>query len=81
MTSNCYTELQVFLQFGFREDKMEVDMGYLNSVDTYTDESADLDVVTGDKLLTKQYFMSAKTTGRNGIFSNVASLVKKQLMK
>ena len=65
---------------GFREDKMEVDMGYLNSVDTYTDESADLDVVTGDKLLTKQYFMSAKTTGRNGIFSNVASLVKKQLM-
>lgn len=65
---------------GYREDKIEVDMGYLRSVDTYTETSPDLNIQNGDKLLTKQWFISAKTTGRNGIFSNVAGLVKKQLM-
>lgn len=65
---------------GFREDKMDVGMGLLTSTTTYGETSADLDLTNGDSLFSKQYFMYAKTTGRNGIFSNVASLVKKQLM-
>lgn len=64
---------------GYREDKMEVGMGYIDSVTTYTETSPDLDLVNGDKILQNQFYMKAQTVGRNGIFSNVASLVKKQL--
>jgi len=63
----------------YREDQIEVDMGEMTSVITYSG-SADLDIVSGDEMLEKTFFMYAQTKGKNGIFANVASLVKKQLM-
>lgn len=65
---------------GYREDKIEVGMGHIVSTGTYTEVSPDLDLSNGDPVLTEQYYMKAKTVGRNAIFSNVAALVKKQLM-
>lgn len=65
---------------GYREDKIEVGMGHIMSTGTYTEDSPDLDLENGDAILRDQYYMKAQTIGRNGIFSNVASLVKKQLM-
>lgn len=64
---------------GYREDRMEVGMGYIESVGTYTETSPDLDLSNGDPILRNQYYIRAQTVGRNGIFSNVASLVKQQL--
>lgn len=64
---------------GYREDKIEVGMGRLNSVDTYDEVSPDLDLTNGTKILRDQFYMKAQTVGRNGIFSNVAGYVKKQL--
>lgn len=65
---------------GYREDKIEVGMGHIISTGTYDETSPDLDLEDGDPILRDQYYMKAQTVGRNGIFSNVASLVKKQLM-
>lgn len=65
---------------GYREDKIEVGMGHIISTGTYDEVSPDLDLEDGDAILRDQYYMKAQTIGRNGIFSNVASLVKKQLM-
>lgn len=64
----------------FREDQIDVGMGEYTSKVTYTDESADLDVETGDSMLEKTWYIYAQTKGKNGIFANVASLVKTQLM-
>lgn len=63
----------------YREDQIEVDMGEMTSVVTY-EGSTDLDVTDGTEMLEKTWYMFAQTKGKNGIFSNVASLVKKQLM-
>jgi hypothetical protein len=63
----------------YREDQIEVDMGEMTSVVTYSG-SDDLDITDGDEMLEKTWYMYAQTKGKNGIFSNVASLVKKQLM-
>lgn len=65
----------------YREDQIQVDMGEFKSEVTYTEPSADLDVTNGDHLLKKTWYISAQTKGKNGIFSNVAPLVKKQLMQ
>lgn len=64
----------------YRGDMVEVGMGEYTSKVTYTEDSADLDVVTGDSMLEKTWYIFAQTKGKNGIFANVASLVKKQLM-
>lgn len=64
---------------GYREDRIEVDMGRKVSTETYDEESPDLDIQDGDRLLRKDFYMYAKTVGRNGIFSNVASLIYKQI--
>lgn len=63
----------------YREDQIEVKMGEMTSVVTYSG-SADLDIVSGDEMLENTWYMYAQTKGKNGIFSNVASLVSKQLM-
>jgi hypothetical protein len=65
---------------GYREDKMEVGMGRLVTAGTYAETSPDLDLEDGDAILEDYFYMKAKTVGRNGIFSNVAGLVFKQLM-
>ena len=64
----------------YRDDQIDVGMGEYTSKVTYTEVSADLDVVTGDSMLEKTWYIYAQTKGKNGIFANVASLVKKQLM-
>lgn len=64
----------------FRDDMIDVGMGEYTSKVTYTDESADLDVTTGDQMLEKTWYIYAQTKGKNGIFANVASLVSTQLM-
>lgn len=64
----------------FRDDQIDVGMGEYTSKVTYTEDSADLDVVTGDSMLEKTWYIYAQTKGKNGIFANVASLVFKQLM-
>lgn len=64
----------------FRDDQIEVGMGEYTSKVTYTEDSADLDVETGDSMLEKTWYIFAQTKGKNGIFANVASLVSKRLM-
>jgi hypothetical protein len=64
----------------FRDDMIETDMGEFTSRVTYTEESADLDVVNGDSMLEKTWYIYAQTKGKNGIFANVAELVSTQLM-
>jgi hypothetical protein len=64
---------------GYREDKIKVDMGRVVSVGTFVPAVSDLDLDQGDAILSDQYYIKAVTVGRNGIFSNVASLVNKQL--
>lgn len=64
----------------YREDQIEVDMGEITSTSTYTEESSDLDLETDDPILKKTWYISAQTKGKNGIFSNVATLVKEQKM-
>lgn len=63
----------------FRDDLIEVGLGEYTSRVTYTEASADLDVENGDEMLEKTWYVYAQTKGKNGIFANVASLVKKQL--
>lgn len=64
----------------YREDQIEVEMGEMTSTVTYEGASPDLDIQDGDPMLEKTWYMYAQTKGKNGIYSNVASLVKKQLM-
>jgi len=64
---------------GYREDQIEVGMGEMVSTSTYAGPSADLDLEAGDPTLNKTWYMFAQTKGRNGIFSNVASLVSEQI--
>lgn len=64
----------------FRDDQIEVGMGNYTSKVTYSEDSADLDVVNGDSMLENTWYIFAQTKGKNGIFANVASLVSKQLM-
>lgn len=64
----------------YREDQVEVDMGEVTSVGTFDASSDDLDLAVGDAILTKTWYISAQTKGKNGIFSNVAALVKEQKM-
>ena len=64
----------------FREDMIDVGMGEYTSKVTYTEESSDLDIDTGDAMLEKTWYIYAQTKGKNGIFANVASLVSTQLM-
>lgn len=66
---------------GYREDKIKVGMGRNISTTTYTETSPDLDLQNGDPILRDDFYMFAKTVGKNGIFSNVVTLVKKQLMQ
>lgn len=63
----------------YREDMIDVDMGqYVNTV---THSGADdIDITAGDNLLEKTWYMKAETKGKNGIFSDVQSLVSTQLM-
>lgn len=73
------------LTMAYREDLVNVDMGEIVSTDTYDDGEAgegddDLDLTHGDPLIRKTWYISADTKGRNGIFSNVQSLVSTQLM-
>jgi hypothetical protein len=62
----------------YREDQVNVDMGEFTSTKLAT--ANDLDVSIGDNQLTKTWYMSADTKGKNGIFSDVQSLVSTQLM-
>jgi len=62
----------------YREDKIDVGMGELTS--TSTAVANDLDVLIGDSMLDKTWYIYAKTKGMNGIFSNVQSLVSTGLM-
>lgn len=61
------------ITLGYREDKIEVDMGEVKSISTASVDS--LDVMTGDDVLKKTWFISAQTLGKNGVFSNVKELV------
>lgn len=63
---------------GYREDKVDVDMGEITGLGTAAAD--DLDITTGDATIDKTWYMSAKTLGRNGIYSNVTSLVSAGLM-
>lgn len=67
------------LTMAYREDQIEVDMGEMVSNVTYSG-STDLDVVNGDLMLEKTWYMYAKTKGKNGIFDNVQSLITKRLV-
>lgn len=69
----------------FREDMIEVDMGQYVGRTTYDDGESgggddDLDISHGDAMLEKTWYISAQTKGKNGIFSNVQSLVSTRLM-
>jgi len=63
---------------GYREDMIDVGMGEMTSTGVYSGYT-DLDLEDGDPILNKTWYMYAQTKGRNGIFSNVASLVSQQL--
>lgn len=70
---------------GYREDKIDVGMGEMTDLTTYDDGADgagpdDLDITHGDKLLSKTWYLYANTKGKNGIFSNVQSLVAHQKM-
>jgi len=58
----------------YREDKIDVGMGEMTSTTTYSGYT-DLDLEDGDPLLARTWYIYAQTLGRNGIFSNVQSLV------
>lgn len=68
------------LTMAYREDQIEVDMGEMVSQTTYAGPSADLDLSANDPVLAKTWYIYAQTKGKNGIYSNVASLVTKRLM-
>lgn len=63
---------------GYREDKVEVDMGEITSSTTAPSDS--IDVTSGDEMIEKVWYFSAQTKGKNGVFSNNAALVKAGLM-
>lgn len=63
---------------GYREDTINVDMGEI--VSTGTAGADDLDVTSGDAMLNKTWYILAETKGKNGIFSDNATLVSTQLM-
>lgn len=65
---------------GYREDQIEVDMGRTVAITTFNEPSADLDLDPGDNIIKDTFYMYARTKGNNGIFSNVATLVKAQKM-
>ncbi len=62
----------------YREDQVNVDMGEI--VSTGTQSGADLDVADTDPILDKTWYVSADMKGKNGIFSDVQSLVTAGLM-
>lgn len=69
----------------FRGDMIEVDMGEYVAPVTYDDGESgagddDLDISHGDAMLEKTWYISAQTKGKNGIFSNVQTLVSTRLM-
>lgn len=73
------------LTMGYRKDQIEVDMGEILSTVTYDDGSSgsgsdDLDIDHGDEMIEKTWYMSAQTKGKNGVFSDVQSLVNTRLM-
>lgn len=63
----------------YRTDMIETDMGEMVSRSTYGGASADLELEPGDAILRREWYISAYLTGKNGIFSDVAPLVKTQL--
>jgi len=73
------------LTMAFRDDMIEVDMGEMVNTTTYDDGASgagadDLDISHGDPMLEKTWYISAQTKGKNGIYADVQSLVKTQLM-
>ena len=62
----------------YREDKVNVDMGEI--VSTGVASGTDLDLVLNDPVLDKTWYVSADMKGKNGIFSDVQSLVTAGLM-
>ena len=62
----------------YREDQVNVDMGEI--VSTGTASATDLDIAISDAVLDKTWYMSADMKGKNGIFSDVQSLVTAGLM-
>ena len=69
----------------FRGDMIETDMGEYVAPVTYDDGESgagddDLDISHGDAMLEKTWYISAQTKGKNGIFSQVQSLVSTRLM-
>jgi len=62
----------------YREDKVNVGMGEI--VSTGTASATDIDISSGDAVLDKTWYIFAETKGKNGIFSNVQSLVSTRLM-
>lgn len=65
------------LSMAYREDQIEVGMG--NMVTKTTAAATSLDVTLGDDMLDDTWYMYAQTKGKNGIFTDVASLVSTQL--
>lgn len=59
----------------YREDDVQVDMGQMRTVGTYSGASSDLDLANGDTVLKNTYFISAQTKGKNAIFADVQALV------
>lgn len=73
------------ITMAYREDMIEVDMGEYVSSTTYDDGASgsgddDLDITHGDAMLEKTWYMYAQTKGKNGVFSDVQSLVSTRLM-
>lgn len=62
----------------YREDQVKVEMGEMTNTVEY-DGATDLDLTDGTRMIEKTWYMLAQTKGKNGIFSNVQSLVKTQL--
>ena len=62
----------------FREDKIKVDVGTM--VSEVTAGENDLDITTGDNLISQKSYMLAQTKGKNGIYNNVSQLVSSQLI-
>ena len=66
------------MTMAFREDTINTDMGTMTNVVTAT--ANDLDVLIGDDLIEKKWYILAETKGKNGIYADVQSLVSTQLM-
>lgn len=68
------------LTIAYREDLLDTDMGEMVSQTTFAGPSADLDLDPGDPVLAKSWYMYAQTKGKNGIYSNVQSLITQKKM-